>query len=283
MTNEGVSNLPEEIKEAVGREPIVIGPESIGSHFRNTSEIDDIKALLAKRQQRGSIISAGLVGPRLGGKFSFDPRELYEVIRSFDPSSLDRNTSDYDEILREGLDTYEGVEHRDLDEQLNVLHRIFRDPEMDRDEEDISWASRREVPGRLFQPLTELAEYLDQQRLYNANLSDIRFEGLSQIAKRGTLWETFSIPLIYRADLARDEYPSRESRIHPHPAVLYPHINIAVITDAREDDVWRKIGENSGTGIQEHIVSAFSTPKEHHVQQIRNEILQTYRPLEIRD
>lgn len=68
-TNEsGLSHHPEDIKSALAREPIILGPESVGLHFRNSGEIADVQEVVMKLE---GAIAIGLVGSRIHGRFSY--------------------------------------------------------------------------------------------------------------------------------------------------------------------------------------------------------------------
>jgi hypothetical protein len=72
--------FPEEVRSAIEREPIVLGLESIGSHFRNPEEIYDIEHVIT---EQASPISVGLVGSRIEGKFTYTPKELFDKLRGY--------------------------------------------------------------------------------------------------------------------------------------------------------------------------------------------------------
>ncbi|MBI2621487.1 MAG: hypothetical protein HYW63_02460 [Candidatus Levybacteria bacterium] len=70
----------EEVKSAIEREPIVLGPESVGTHFRNPEEIYDIEHVIAEQSPP---IAVGLVGSRLEGRLSYSPKQLFDKMRSY--------------------------------------------------------------------------------------------------------------------------------------------------------------------------------------------------------
>ena len=80
-TNEsGTSHLPENIKAALAREPIILGAESIGRYFRNGAEIADVESVIAGQK---TAIAVGLVGSRLSGRFSYSPKALFDKLKSY--------------------------------------------------------------------------------------------------------------------------------------------------------------------------------------------------------
>lgn len=71
----GTSYLPEDIRAALAREPVILGPESIGKHFRNQAELDDVSEFIAKLD---GAIAIGLAGSRLKGRFFYpDGQEIF--------------------------------------------------------------------------------------------------------------------------------------------------------------------------------------------------------------
>lgn len=88
---EGVSSAPlsAKIRHALTRDPIVLGPESIDSYFRNLSEVDDVTAVLEAAREGETLVAAGIVGSRLEGTFYYSPRDLFHRLRAIDPERLE--------------------------------------------------------------------------------------------------------------------------------------------------------------------------------------------------
>ena len=64
------------ITEAAARQPIEVGEQLVGVYLRNMEEVNDVRRTIEKLTSRDAA-SVGLIGSRLEGRFTYNPRQLF--------------------------------------------------------------------------------------------------------------------------------------------------------------------------------------------------------------
>lgn len=233
--------LPEVVKLALAREPIVLGKENIGRHFRNAEEIKDLKEVLEARPRDVHVLSLGLIGSRTQGRFTYSVEELF----------------------------------------WKLIYKFKQAPALDLVEEELDWllVTRdwhevvRKTPKRVFESVLPLARFLKEQASLHTNFSDINLEALPPELKKFVQVEVDFVPFRLRPDSAK-ETVILGARIIPMPAAFYPDIDILAIAapGATRELGAAAIGPRSGTYIE-----VDSTPSD-DTSLRAEELLSKFRP-----
>lgn len=135
--------LSEGIQNVMDHSPVVLGSESIGGHFRNQPEIDDVKKVLDAHPDEEFV---GLIGNRVKGIFRYNPVNLLERVRraglvmpesehcrfllhGIIPNGLKDPLSKIDELLSEHLTTSD-VLAVDITALPELARRIISQPSL---------------------------------------------------------------------------------------------------------------------------------------------------------
>lgn len=241
---EGIG-LPKEIQALLDRDPIILGRESVGTHFINMEEIADVRTAIAFMQVRAKrrgqkVLSFGLTGSRIQGRFYYTPEEL--MAKKLMPYAA------------------HGV---DLEEYDRAMY---------------SYDGR--IPLKFFQRLKAFADYLREQQELRPNLSEIDFASAPELIRKFTQFDMLSgLPLLL---VPQSALASGETIRTPHPAFFYPDIDLVGITATalRGDNTigdWLVVGGESGTAIQMATIAP-SHRYPHGMEGIKEGILANFRP-----
>lgn len=219
VKREDIPRTPESLQFLLTKEPIPLGEESIGVHFRNAQEIDDVKTVIGQirqqAQKRGEdVFTIGLTGSRTKGRFSYSPQQLFA--KKLHPYGN------------------EGV-------TLNESERMW-------------YGFDGRIPERLMERLSTFAVHLKTQQEQHENLGDIDLITDEALRAFTQFDRSAGIPWPY-LPISESNLQYGSPTITPDPSFFYPDIDIVSISTASRVttdtlDGFEIIGRSSGSAIQ---------------------------------